>query len=408
VSLPTVRVVGLGPGDADLLTERAVRLITDSPVVRLRTRVHPAAAGLIDVISYDPWYEEANSFEELYGAIVDDLVRLAASSEAREAVYVVPGSPIVAERTVELLLSRDDVHVILEPAVSIIDLACAVLHRDPMTSGLRIVDALESIEPFRGPAPLLVLQTYSPEVLSVVGARLEPSTRVTVLHHLGLADQRVDEVSANRLAGFAGADHLTSIWIDDLRSTGEAMDDSHVEEELGDLLFQIVFHAELASEEDLFSLASIADSLRDKLTFRHPHVFGDVQVTNAGEVASRWEVLKKSEKGRDSVTDGIALQLPALSLYNKLLAKSALVSREEQRGDVARDEAVTALRELHFDERSANETQTPTSVQHGWEKALTSILRAARWAGVDLEGVLRESALKLRDDIRRIESTTKE
>jgi tetrapyrrole methylase family protein/MazG family protein len=446
-----------------LLTERAVRLITDSPVVRLRTRVHPAAAGLIDVISYDPWYEEANSFEELYEAIVDDLVRLAASSEAREAVYVVPGSPIVAERTVEILLSRDDVHVMLEPAVSIIDLACAVLHRDPMTSGLRIVDALESIEPFRGPAPLLVLQTYSPEVLSVVGARLEPSTKVTVLHHLGLADQRIDEVSANELAGFAGADHLTSIWIDDLRSTGEAMDDlvsftrrlraecpwdqeqthasltrhlleesyealdalerfvraqengelddevvSHVEEELGDLLFQIVFHAELASEEDLFSLASIADSLRDKLTFRHPHVFGDVQVTNAGEVASRWEVLKKSEKGRDSVTDGIALQLPALSLYNKLLAKSALVSREEQRGDVARDEAVMALRELHFDERSANETQTPTSVQPGWEKALTSILRAARWAGVDLEGVLRESALKLRDDIRRIESTTKE
>lgn len=463
MSLPSIRVVGLGPGDADLLTQRTLRLITDAPVVRLRTRVHPAAGGLIDIISYDQWYEDASSFEELYSAIVDDLVHLALTSDSHEVLYVVPGSPIVAERTVELLLTREDVQVILEPAVSIIDLACAVLRRDPMASNLRIVDALESIEPFRSPAPLLVLQTYSPEVLSVVSARLEPGTKVTILHHLGLADQLIVATSAQELPRFTHADHLTSIWIDDLRSAGEAMDDlvsftrrlraecpwdqeqthssltrhlleesyealdalehfaqaqkrgeldddvvSHVEEELGDLLFQIVFHAELASEEELFTLASIADNLRDKLTFRHPHVFGDVQVSDAGDVASRWEVLKKSEKGRDSVTDGIAMQLPALTLYNKLLAKSTLVTNDEQRGDHARDDAVAALEELHFDERSANETQTPSDVQPAWEKALTSILRAAHWAGVDLEGVLRESALKMRDDIRRSESTTKE
>ena len=91
------------------------------------------------------------------------------------------------------------------------------------------------------------------------------------------------------------------------------------------LLFQIVFHAELGDEEDDFNLATIADAVRDKLTGRHPHVFGDAPVTSSDEVAAALGGLKRDEKGRDSVTDGIAWQLPALTLYTKLLRKAALV-----------------------------------------------------------------------------------
>jgi tetrapyrrole methylase family protein/MazG family protein len=334
-------------------------LINDSPVVRLRTRVHPAAAELIDVPSYDNWYEEASSFGELYQRIVNDLVHLATTSSNSEVVYVVPGSPVVAERTVELLRARGDVVVACEPAVSVIDVACAALGVDPIDQGLRIVDALDSMEPLRGPGPLLVLQTYSPEVLSVVASRLQPESAVTVLHHLGMSDQRLVELRARELGTFAEADHLTSLFIEGIRGVGEAMEDlvsftrrlraecpwdqeqthatltrylleesyealdaleafalaqdneelndelvSHVEEELGDVLFQIVFHAELGDEEELFNLATIADAVRDKLTYRHPHVFGDVQVSGPSDVATRWEVLKAKEKGRSSVTDG--------------------------------------------------------------------------------------------------------
>ena len=88
------------------VTRRTLRLIIDSPVVRLRTRVHPAAAALIDVLSYDQWYDEASSFDDLYTRIVEDLAQLANSSPNHEVVYAVPGSPVVAERTVELLRAR--------------------------------------------------------------------------------------------------------------------------------------------------------------------------------------------------------------------------------------------------------------------------------------------------------------
>jgi tetrapyrrole methylase family protein / MazG family protein len=452
---PVVRVVGLGPGDVELLTRRTFELLTEAPVVRLRTRVHPAAAAFLDLASYDELYERAESFDALYDAIVADLIELALNAPGGEVLYAVPGSPVVAERTVELLLASTEVEAILEPAVSVIDVACAALGRDPMASGLRIVDALSNTEPLRGPGPLLVLQTYSTEVLASVADRLPPTTPVTVLHHVGLADEVIVEVTAKMLTSFRGVDHLTSLWIDGLRTAGEAMDDlvdfmrrlraecpwdqeqthasltrhlleeayetldaleafvrvddddnsdeaTHVEEELGDLLFQIVFHAELGDEEELFTLATIADSVRDKLIGRHPHVFGDVQVKDSDEVAARWEVLKRDEKGRESVTDGIAWQLPALILYTKLLRKASLVDLRHD-GEASRAAAIDALREVALARDSVDDAQSTSDVDVRWGDALAALVEMAQWAGVDLEGVLRDRARRLRDEIRNVE-----
>ena len=456
--ISVVRVVGLGPGDAELLTERTRRLLAESPVVRLRTRVHPAAAFLDATPSYDDLYESAVSFEALYDAIVEDLVVLATHSPNGEVVYAVPGSPVVAERTVELLRARGDVAVVCEPAVSVIDVACAVMGRDPL-AGLRVLDALEALTPLRGPGPLLVLQTYSSEVLAMVADRLPAETVVTVLHHLGLADEVVVELAASQLISFEEVDHLTSLWIDGLRTAGEAIDDlvdftarlraecpwdqeqthasltrhlleeayealdaleelvrvegagaddgaatAHVEEELGDLLFQIVFHAKLGDEEGRFNLATVADGVRDKLIGRHPHVFGDVQVSGSEEVAARWEVLKRDEKGRASITDGIAWQLPALTLYTKLVRKAVLVNLAPTSAEVARRSAIEALAALDLERDGASDAESSSDVASGWGDALSSLVSAARFAGVDLEGVLRTRAMRLRDEIQAVEA----
>src|SRR5207237_10863462 len=86
----------------------------------------------------------------------------------------------------------------------------------------------------------------------------------------------------------------------------------HLEEELGDLLFQVVIHATLAAEEGEFTLADVARGVHDKLVGRHPHVFGQVEADTASQVVANWEQIKKAEKGRDSVMDGIPSSLPAL------------------------------------------------------------------------------------------------
>ena len=105
----------------------------------------------------------------------------------------------------------------------------------------------------------------------------------------------------------------------------EAAAVAHLEEELGDLLFQVYFHATLAAEEGRFTLADVARGVHDKLVGRHPHVFGDVTVESADDVAANWEVIKKAEKGRSSVTEGIPAALPALALAAKLQRKATAI-----------------------------------------------------------------------------------
>ena len=169
-----------------------------------------------------------------------------------------------------------------------------------------------------------------------------------------------------------------------------------------------MFHAELGDEEDLFNLATIADGVRDKLTGRHPHVFGDVRVSDFNEVAARWEVWKRNEKGRDSITDGIAWQLPALTLYTKLLRKMATVDLGVTSAEVARERALVAIRSLTLEGSVADDASSSSDVSSRWGDALSALVQCAQWSGVDLEGVLRERATRLRDDIRSAESSQKE
>jgi MazG family protein len=102
--------------------------------------------------------------------------------------------------------------------------------------------------------------------------------------------------------------------------------DAHLAEELGDLLYQVFFHARIAAERGAFTVADVTRGIHDKLVVRHPHVFGDVELhgdDQADTVVANWEAIKKAEKGRDSAMDGVPPALPALLFALKVQQRAA-------------------------------------------------------------------------------------
>jgi tetrapyrrole methylase family protein/MazG family protein len=446
--MPKVTVVGLGPGGPDLLTEGTRAAAARIPVRYLRTSRHPSAPALGAATSFDEVYEAAATLDEVYAGIASRL--LAAAGEHGEVLYAVPGSPRVAERSVELLAATAagagvDVEVL--PALSFLDLAWVRLGVDPLAAGARVVDGHRfAVEAAGSVGPLLVGQCDSADVLSEVKLALDlddhpgPGPVVTVLHHLGLADEVVAEVPWAELDRAVRPDHLTSLWIPELAApvagelarfaelvrtlrercpwdreqthqtltrhlleeTYEVLEaiaalpadpdadgapaaDAHLEEELGDLLFQVVFHATLGAERGAFTLADVARGIHDKLVHRHPHVFGAVDAATADEVVTNWEQIKKAEKGRASLMDGIPGDLPSLLHAHKVQRKAASVGLDPT---PAGGGAGTGGAPADADAVGA---------------ALFAVVAAARRADVDPEAALRGTTARFRDRFLAVE-----
>ncbi len=136
--------------------------------------------------------------------------------------------------------------------------------------------------------------------------------------------EALDEVAALDAVGATNASSGLRVADDDSDDTSPRAT-AALEEELGDLLFQVYFHARLASEAGRFTLADVARGIHDKLVDRHPHVFGDDDAPTAEDVAANWEVRKLAEKKRTSVTEGIPAAMPALALTAKLQRKALAV-----------------------------------------------------------------------------------
>ena len=214
-------VAGLGPGDAGMITRAAWARIETAEHIFLRTRIHPAAAALdeahISYQTYDAFYEEAEDFDALYEAIADDL--LARSAET-DVLYLVPGSPFVAERTVQLLrekaVERGRTLEIL-PGMSFLEPLFAALGIDPV-HGLSIIDALDEDGIAAPPAQdLIITQLYSRELASDLKILLMehfPDTQeVIYLHHLSLPDECIRRIPLFELDWQEDIDHLTTIFV---------------------------------------------------------------------------------------------------------------------------------------------------------------------------------------------------
>ncbi len=120
----------------------------------------------------------------------------------------------------------------------------------------------------------------------------------------------------------------------------------HLEEELGDLLLQVIYHAQMASEENIFSFDSVAQKVADKMISRHPHVFGDVDAQNSADVTEIWEQQKSKETQSKGVLDNVTLGLPSLLRAEKLQHKAAKVGFEWPTPEHAFDKCVEEMNEF--------------------------------------------------------------
>ena len=150
--MSTITILGLGPGDAGLLTRAAWELLQATDVLYLRTAVHPTVAALparIELRPFDALYESAQEFGAIYNRIADELIERALHGEA--IVYAVPGHPLVAEATTRRLLAlarERQVPARIVPGLSFVDPVCAALELDPLEQGLQLLDALDLIPSF--------------------------------------------------------------------------------------------------------------------------------------------------------------------------------------------------------------------------------------------------------------------
>ncbi len=456
MSLPRVVVVGLGPAGPDLVTAAVTDAIARIPHRYLRTTQHPSASLLAGVPSFDHVYERADTFADVYAEITDQLV--AAATSHGEILYAVPGSPLVLERTVRSLRDDPRIECVVLASLSFLDLAYDRLGIDPIEARLRLIDGHEFLTAAAGEAgPMLVSHCHANWVLSDIKLAVEGASGdepVVILQRLGSADEAVVHTTWADLDRTVEADHLTSIYIPHLpepvgaplvrfhevvrrlrdecpwdreqthrslaryavEETYELVEaigalgpdgagDADLEEELGDVLLQVVLHSAIAEQEGRFTLGDVAATVTAKMIRRHPHVFGDVEVTGAADVIANWADIKAAEKTsaphgtteRRSVLDGVPGELPALAYARELGSRAAKagIDWDDPRGtlDKVREE-VDEVDEA-FDD--------PALVSGEIGDLLFAVANLARHRHVDPEVALRQAAAKFRRRVQHLE-----
>ena len=165
----------------------------------------------------------------------------------------------------------------------------------------------------------------------------------------------------------------------------------NVRKELGDLLLHIVFYAKIASEQSAFTIKDVMDSLCDKLVYRHPHVFGDVEASTAGQVMKNWEQLKLKEKdGNKTVLSGVPASLPALIKAQRIQEKARAVGFDWEQREQVWGKVQEELDEL----RAEVEKMDTQKVEAELGDLLFSVVNAARLYGVDPETALERTNKK--------------
>jgi tetrapyrrole methylase family protein / MazG family protein len=451
--MSSIAIVGLGPGARNQVTGEAEALLSSAAHearLLLRTRVHPTVEAWPEVQaapSLDHFYETAGDFGEAYRSMAAEVIAQAKNQPDRELVYAVPGHPAIGEATVtqlRRLAGEQSVAIRIVPGLSFVDAVAAAVGVDG-ANGLRVADALDlgRIEPT---VALLVCQVYSRRVASAVKLALAKhypdEHQVLLVHAAGVPGQ--ERVERRRLFEIDRDDsiaHLTSLWVPPLaplealketqtlqeimarlrapdgcpwdreqthqslrkyllEETYEALeaidsgDREALQEELGDLMLQIVFHAQVADEAGTYDLGDVVAGISSKLIRRHPHVFGEVAAQDAQAVLRNWEALKREERAKKAKTahsmlDGVPQAMPALSYAQSVQDRAARVGFDWPSIDGVLEKVAEETREV---------VSAPSAGERFEEfgDLLFVLVRLASWLKIDAEDALRAANHKFR------------
>ncbi len=182
----------------------------------------------------------------------------------------------------------------------------------------------------------------------------------------------------------------------------DAQDPCKLREELGDLLLQVVFHAQIAQEEGAFAIEDVCRAINEKLVRRHPHVFGDVKADTADEVLQNWEAIKKDEKGGDaSVFAGVPKVLPALLKAYRLQQKAASVGFDWEN----REQVVNKVNEEWAELKEAVRENNKAHVREEFGDYLFALVNLSRFLDLDPEDALQQADAKF---VRRFQAIERE
>lgn len=373
-----IDIIGLGAGDVNQLPLGIYKkLTTHQGPIFVRTVDHPAVQALKEAgvvfHAFDSIYEAEQQFETVYDRIVETLVEKAEDSSI---IYAVPGHPMLAEKTVQLLQERTEVSVTIGGGQSYLDALFTSLKIDPI-DGFQFVDGTSFIRnqlDYRH--HIVFCQVYDRFIASEVKLALledlPADYQVTVVEAAGSNMEKLTTIPLEELDHVLEVDNLTSVYIPpapkqmlshtfarlrevigelrgpngcpwDQAQTHETLreyaieevyelidaideqDDEGIIEELGDVLLQVMLHSQVGEDDGYFMIDDVIQTVTDKMIHRHPHVFSNAAVDSVEQVYKNWDTLKQEEKGaqRLSVLDGIPKGLPALAKAYKLQKKAA-------------------------------------------------------------------------------------
>ena len=457
---PGITLLGLGPGNPDLLTRQAWHLLESIPEIYLRTEQHPVIEGFprgLKTYSFDYLYEQVDSFEAVYAQIVEQVLELGLRSKG--VVYAVPGHPFLAEATgLEIARRAREMSIPLKivEGLSFLEPTMTALNLDPFPH-TALVDALELViahmPPFSPNAPAIVAQIHSKMIASDVKLTLmslyPDEHPVQLVHAAGTNQETVESLPLYELDRSDYIGLLTTLYVPPLGQAAsfeafqeviahlrapdgcpwdreqthqtlrphlleeayevisalDADDPRAMCEEFGDLLLQIVLHAQIASENGEFTMSDVLQGVHTKIVNRHPHVFGDVELKEIDGVLLNWERMKAAERAANgleeaSLLDGVAKALPALIQAEEFQKRAARVGFDwpEVRGVIEKvDEEMNEVR-LAVDSRAR-------AAEIG--DLIFAVVNLARWYDVDAESALREANARFRARFSQIEQAAR-